>query len=77
MKFLLWLIHNFSLLNKSTSSKGTDIKSKASLLNKTESNIPVSTPLKTYNLQEELAGKYGKSHVFKVSSLSQFEKKVI
>jgi hypothetical protein len=59
------------------SSKGSDIKSKASLLNKTEPDIPISTPLKTYNLQEELAGKYGKSHVFKVTSLSQFEKKVI
>jgi hypothetical protein len=46
-------------------------------LNKTETNISVGAPLKTYNLQEELAGKYGKSHVFKVTSLSQFEKKVI
>jgi len=37
--------------------------------------LPANT--KTYNLQEELAGKYGKSHVFKVSSFSQYEKVVV
>ena len=30
-----------------------------------------------YNVHEELAGKYGKTHVFKVKSLEEFDQKVV
>ncbi len=65
--------HSFILIirigNKSETIKSRSLKSKSSLLNKTQETITASAPLKNYNLQEELAGKYGKSHVIKVTSL--------
>jgi hypothetical protein len=30
-----------------------------------------------YNVHEELAGKYGKTHVFRVKTLEEFDQKVI
>lgn len=30
-----------------------------------------------YNVHEELAGKYGKSHVFKLKTMTEFDEKVV
>ena len=40
--------------------------------NKTKNSDP-----SMYNVHEELAGKYGKTHVFKVKTMEEFDQKVI
>jgi hypothetical protein len=62
-KFKRHLIRDHFLITLFRPSKST---------NKTKNSDP-----SMYNVHEELAGKYGKTHVFKVKTMEDFDQKVI